>query len=87
MIRFSIFLTLNNKSMGFNSLQVLKYPILTDKTTKLLEKNKYSFKVDLSANKASIKNSVETLFAVTVLNVNTCHLPKKKKTGWQVYRI
>jgi len=79
MINLPIFLTLNNSSIEYNNPQVLKYPILTDKTTKLLEKNKYSFKVDLYANKAMIRKSVEVLFSVTVLNVNTCSLPKKKK--------
>ena len=82
MSNFPIFLTFNNKSIGSNDPQVLKYPILTDKTTKLLEKNTYSFKVDFYSNKVSIKKSVENLFSVKVLKVNTCHLPKKKKTGW-----
>ena len=88
MINVITFLSLKNERVLTNDPQILKYPILTDKTTKLLESNKYSFKVDSDANKTSIKRVIESLFCVTVLKVNTCHLPKKKKRvgkyiGWK----
>ena len=62
-----------------NSLQIIKYPIITDKATRLLEKNQYTFAVKLNSNKIAIKNIIEFLFNVKVIKINTCHLPVKKK--------
>ncbi len=45
---------------------------LTEKGAKLREEeNKYTFEVDLDANKVQIKDAVETLFKVTVDDVHT----------------
>lgn len=68
--------------------QIIKYPIITDKATRLLEKNQYSFIVDKDSNKSTIKTAIEYLFNVKVIKVNTCHLPRKKKRvgkyiGWK----
>jgi large subunit ribosomal protein L23 len=53
--------------------QVIKRPLyLTEKGAKLREEqNKYTFEVDLDANKVQIKDAVETLFKVTVRDVRT----------------
>ena len=71
-----------------NSAQVIKYPIITDKATRLLENNQYSFIVDRYSNKVTIKAAVEDLFNVKVIKINTCRLPRKKKRvgkyiGWK----
>ena len=52
---------------------VIKRPLyLTEKGAKLREEqNKYTFEVDLEANKIQIKDAVETLFKVTVDDVHT----------------
>ncbi|MGB5810200.1 MAG: 50S ribosomal protein L23 [Polyangiales bacterium] len=52
---------------------IIKRPLyLTEKGSKLREEqNKYTFEVDLDANKLQIKTAVETLFKVTVDNVHT----------------
>ncbi|MEM8609077.1 MAG: 50S ribosomal protein L23 [Myxococcota bacterium] len=52
---------------------VIKRPLyLTEKGAKLREEqNKYTFEVDLDANKIQIKDAVETLFKVTVDDVHT----------------
>ena len=52
---------------------VIKRPLyLTEKGAKLREEeNKYTFEVDLGANKLQIKDAVETLFKVTVDDVRT----------------
>ena len=68
--------------------QIVKYPIITDKSTRLLENNQYSFVVDPSSNKLEIKSAIEYLFDVKVIKVNTCRLPRKKKRvgkyiGWK----
>jgi ribosomal protein L23 len=40
-----------------NVISILKYPVISDKTTRLLETNKYTFMVDRRANKVTIKKS------------------------------
>lgn len=57
----------------------IKYPIISDKSTRLLEDNKYTFMVDRRANKAIIKVLIEFLFDVKVLDVNTLLAPPKKR--------
>mgnify|MGYP006098668593 FL=1 len=69
-------------------IDLVKSPVLTEKTTRLLENNQYSFIVDPYSNKTSIKFAIEYLFDVKVKKVNTSHLPKKKKrvgkyVGWK----
>lgn len=71
-----------------NAHHIIKYPIITDKATRLLENNQYSFIVNNSSDKISIKGAIEYLFDVKVVKVNTCHLPRKKKRvgkyiGWK----
>jgi len=39
-------------------INLIKYPIITDKTTKLLEENQYCFAVDRKANKLEIKQAI-----------------------------
>jgi len=57
---------------------ILKYPILTEKTIRLIDQNQYSFAIDPKANKLTIKSVVEQLFDVKVISVNTSLLPLKK---------
>lgn len=59
--------------------QIVKFPIITDKTTQLLEKNQYSFIVDRYSDKNSIKKAIEYFFTVKVVKLNTCYLPLQKK--------
>ncbi|MEI8321390.1 MAG: 50S ribosomal protein L23 [Alphaproteobacteria bacterium] len=54
-------------------------PIVTEKATQLMQFNKYSFEVPLSATKPEVKKAVEELFKVDVLAVNTLRLAGKKK--------
>lgn len=71
---------MNNFSKSPHSLiQAIKYPLITDKSTILLEENKYTFMVDRYSNKITIKAAIEYLFNVNVIKVNTSNLPKKKK--------
>jgi len=62
-----------------NLFATLKFPIITDKTTKYLEENKYCFAVDNKANKIQIKNSIEYIFKVKVKTINTLNQPPKKR--------
>jgi large subunit ribosomal protein L23 len=58
---------------------VLIKPVLSEKSYGLLAENKYTFVVNPDANKIEIKNAVEKLFNVKVLNVNTLNVKGKVK--------
>ena len=78
----------NSSKYHLSNEQVVKYPIITDKATRLLENNQYTFVVDRSSDKPAIKSAIEELFKVKVKKVNTCHLPRKQKRigkyiGWK----
>ncbi|NLY90283.1 MAG: 50S ribosomal protein L23 [Firmicutes bacterium] len=61
---------------------IIKKPVVTEKSTRLMEMNKYCFLVDPRANKLQIKNAVETIFNVRVVAVNTMRgLGKLKRMG------
>lgn len=60
--------------------EVIIRPLITERSTKLREENKYSFEVNPEATKPEIKNAVETIFKkekVEVLKVNTTNVPAK----------
>lgn len=60
-------------------IELIKYPLLTDKTTKLIEENQYSFAVSKKANKSLIKQAIEYIFQVKVKSINTSNQPHKKR--------
>jgi len=61
---------------------LIKKPVITEKTTRLMEENKYCFLVDPKANKNQIRQAVEEIFKVKVVAVNTLNmLGKVKKMG------
>ena len=60
-------------------LSLVKYPILTEKTIRLIEQNQYSFAIDPKANKVDLKQAIEQLFDVKVISVNTSLLPLRKR--------
>lgn len=65
-----------------NVYQVLKRPILTEKSDYQRDDNQYVFEVDRAANKHQIREAVETLFDVEVLAVNTMIMkPKRRRMG------
>ena len=45
----------NNLKHNFSHQQIIKYPIITDKATRLLENNQYTFIVDRYSTKSTIK--------------------------------
>ena len=54
-------------------------PIITEESNEGLQEGKYTFKVNKKATKVDIKNAVEKLFEVKVLNVNTVTVKGKEK--------
>ena len=64
----------------FHYLDTIISPTITEKATSLSEFNKIVFKVHKGANKNSIKKSIEKIFKVKVIKVNTSILRGKIKT-------
>lgn len=61
---------------------IIKRPIVTEKSMKLVEEGKYTFEVAKDVNKIEIKEAVEKLFNVSVEKVNLISVkPKKKRVG------
>ncbi|OPZ75271.1 MAG: 50S ribosomal protein L23 [Firmicutes bacterium ADurb.Bin456] len=58
---------------------VLRRPMVTEKSTSLLQENKYTFEVDPRANKTEIKQAVQRIFKVKVEKVNTMRVKGKMK--------
>lgn len=58
---------------------VIRKPVITEKSTRLAEHNAVVFKVRLDATKAEIKAAVEALFSVKVEKVNTLVVKGKTK--------
>ena len=63
----------------FNLLDTIVSPVITEKATSLSEFNKIVFKVHKGANKNSIKKSIEKIFKVNVIKINTINLKGKTK--------
>ena len=58
---------------------VIKEPVLSEKSYDALSEKKYTFKVDVRANKCEIKDAVEAIFGVKVASVNTLRTDGKMK--------
>ena len=63
----------------FNLLDTIVSPAVTEKATSLSEFNKMVFKVHKGASKKSIKKSIEKIFKVNVIKINTINLKGKTK--------
>ena len=62
-----------------NARDILVRPLITEKTTMLMQEGKYAFVVAKTANKIEIAKAVETVFNVKVLAVNTVNVMGKTK--------
>lgn len=58
-------------------LEILRRPIISEKSTGLQRRDKYTFEVALDANKHQIKQAVELAFQVEVARVNVITMPPK----------
>jgi len=63
----------------FHYLDTIISPNVTEKSTALSEFNKVVFKVHKGASKNSIKKSIEKIFKVNVIKINTINLKGKTK--------
>jgi len=63
--------------------QVLLAPVVSEKSYELIEQRKYAFRVHPDAHKTQIRQAVETLFDVKVVEVRTMSVKSKpKRRGW-----
>ena len=63
----------------FHHLDTIISPNITEKSTTLSEFNKIVFKVHQGASKNSIKKSIEKIFKVNVIKINTINFRGKNK--------
>ena len=59
--------------------EVIRSPLISEKSTFISQFNYYVFKVSPNSNKKEIKNAVENIFKVEVKSVNTLNQKGKKK--------
>jgi len=65
-----------------NAYDIIRKPVITEKSMNEMSDKKYTFIVDINANKTEIKMAVEEVFKVKVDKVNTIRmLGKMKKMG------
>ena len=63
-------------------LEIIKAPVITEKSQAAQAEGKYTFKVDPKATKLEIKAAVEKIFNVKVTDVSTMNVkPKKRRDG------
>jgi len=58
---------------------VLRGPVISEKSVGLVEENKYTFWVDPDANKIEIKAAIEKMFKVKVIEIRTMSVKGKVK--------
>ena len=58
---------------------IIKKPFITEKSNEEIANGKYTFVVDVKATKTEIRQAVEKLFQVKVIQVNTMNYEGKQK--------
>jgi large subunit ribosomal protein L23 len=66
--------------MTLDAAQIILRPVISEKSMDQTNRHKYTFAVADEANKMQIKDAVETLFKVSVLNVNVLNSKRKEKS-------
>lgn len=68
--------------MNTRYLEIIKAPVVTEKSAYMGQDNVYSFYVDPKANKTEIKLAIEKIFGVKVLDIRTINVhPRKRRVG------
>ena len=62
-----------------NVNDVLVKPLITEKNTMIGALHKYTFKIDSRANKAQVRDAVQSIFKVNVTKVNVITVPPKTR--------
>lgn len=71
--------------MKMTNYDIIRRPIVTEKSMASMSEKKYTFVVDIHANKVMIKRAVEDVFGVKVEDVKTARfIGKTKRVGVHV---
>lgn len=62
-----------------HTFDILRRPVITEKSTDMQEEGRYAFEVATEATKHQIKWAVEEAFSVKVIKVNTMNVKGKRK--------
>jgi len=65
--------------MTMNSHDIIRKPVITEKSMAAMAEKKYTFIVNIKANKSQIKRAVEEVFGVKVENIKTMRIEGKTK--------
>lgn len=70
-----------------NNEEIIRKPLVSEKSTFLANaRNSYTFEVDRKADKGQIKQAIETLYNVKVLDVHTVRQagkPRRTRSGYK----
>jgi large subunit ribosomal protein L23 len=66
---------------------IIRRPIITEKTNYLSSLNQYVFEVDSKSTKTAIKEAIETIFDVKVEKINVMVVPAKQSKSMQNRRL
>ncbi|MBT2583577.1 50S ribosomal protein L23 [Planococcus sp. ISL-109] len=58
---------------------ILKRPVITERSSEVMAEKKYTFEVDVRANKTQVKHAVQEVFGVQVDKVNIMNYKGKFK--------
>lgn len=58
---------------------IIVRPLITEKTTQLIELRKYTFEVKQGSNKVEVAKAVEEIWGVKVVNVNMINTQRKAR--------
>ncbi|MBM7650354.1 large subunit ribosomal protein L23 [Bacillus ectoiniformans] len=58
---------------------IIKRPVITEQSTEIMADKKYTFEVDVKANKTQVKDALEEIFGVKVSKVNIMNYKGKFK--------
>ena len=71
--------------MKLTNYDIIRRPVVTEKSMASMSEKKYTFIVDIHANKSMIKKAVEDVFGVKVEDVKTArYIGKTKRVGVHV---
>jgi large subunit ribosomal protein L23 len=67
--------------------EIIRRPVITEKSMRGIEMGKYTFEVAQDATKPQIREAVERIFGVRVARVNTLRIPgRMRRRGQHTYR-
>jgi len=64
---------------NYRLYDLIRKPIITEKSTYLGEQNKFVFEIEYNADKLAVKKAIENIFEVKVKKVNVLNIKGKNK--------